>query len=303
MSNPPVGPAMAGAVDLSGLVNKNRQPTPPPPGPEGSSGLVREVDDQSVGALVELSKTVPVILEIYGGDLSPQLAGLIASYGGRLVLGTVRAERAPELMKALQVEGYPVVAALVGGQPIPLFQGIPPEEEFRPVLDQVLELAQKNGVTGTLAPVDADEAEAPAPEPPLPPLHQQAYDALAANYIAGAKEAYDQAIKENPADSDAIAGMAHVELLERVQGLNLEQVRAAAAASPTDIAAALSVADLDFSGGHIADACQRLLGLYSSVEDDQKQLLRSRLLSFFVMAGPSNDDVKKARNALTSLMF
>jgi len=303
MSNPPVGPAMAGAVDLSGLVNKNRQPTPPPPGPEGSSGLVREVDDQSVGALVELSKTVPVILEIYGGDLSPQLAGLIASYGGRLVLGTVRAERAPELMKALQVEGYPVVAALVGGQPIPLFQGIPPEEEFRPVLDQVLELAQKNGVTGTLAPVDADEAEAPAPEPPLPPLHQQAYDALAANDIAGAKEAYNQAIKENPADSDAIAGMAHVELLERVQGLNLEQVRAAAAASPTDIAAALSVADLDFSGGHIADACQRLLGLYSSVEDDQKQLLRSRLLSFFVMAGPSNDDVKKARNALTSLMF
>jgi putative thioredoxin len=294
---------MAGAVDLSGLVNKNRQPTPPPPGPEGSSGLVREVDDQSVGALVELSKTVPVILEIYGGDLSPQLAGLIASYGGRLVLGTVRAERAPELMKALQVEGYPVVAALVGGQPIPLFQGIPPEEEFRPVLDQVLELAQKNGVTGTLAPVDADEAEAPAPEPPLPPLHQQAYDALAANDIAGAKEAYNQAIKENPADSDAIAGMAHVELLERVQGLNLEQVRAAAAASPTDIAAALSVADLDFSGGHIADACQRLLGLYSSVEDDQKQLLRSRLLSFFVMAGPSNDDVKKARNALTSLMF
>ena len=303
MSNPPVGPAMAGAVDLSGLVNKNRQPTPPAPGPEGSSGLVREVDDQSVGALVELSKTVPVILEIYGGDLSPQLAGLIASYGGRLVLGTVRAERAPELMKALQVEGYPVVAALVGGQPIPLFQGIPPEEEFRPVLDQVLELAQKNGVTGTLAPVDADEAEAPAPEPPLPPLHQQAYDALAANDIAGAKEAYNQAIKENPADSDAIAGMAHVELLERVQGLNLEQVRAAAAASPTDIAAALSVADLDFSGGHIADACQRLLGLYSSVEDDQKQLLRSRLLSFFVMAGPSNDDVKKARNALTSLMF
>jgi putative thioredoxin len=264
---------------------------------------VREVDDQSVGALVELSKTVPVILEIYGGDLSPQLAGLIASYGGRLVLGTVRAERAPELMKALQVQGYPVVAALVGGQPIPLFQGIPPEEEFRPVLDQVLELAQKNGVTGTLAPVDADEAEAPAPEPPLPPLHQQAYDALGANDIAGAKEAYEQAIKENPADSDAIAGMAHVELLERVQGLNLEQVRAAAAASPTDIAAALSVADLDFSGGHIADACQRLLALYPSAQEDQKLLLRSRLLSFFVMAGPSNDDVKKARSALTSLMF
>ncbi|MDA7565999.1 co-chaperone YbbN, partial [Pontimonas sp.] len=120
------GPSMAGAVDLSGLVNKQNAP----PAPTSSGGAyVREADDRTVGGLVELSKTIPVILEIYGGGGAPQLAGLIEKYQGKLVLGTVAAESAPELLRALQVQGYPVVAALVGGQPVPLFQGIPPEAE------------------------------------------------------------------------------------------------------------------------------------------------------------------------------
>ena len=292
------GPSMAGAVDLSALVNKQNAPQAP-----ASSGgaYVREANDQTVGGLVELSKTIPVILEIYGGGGAPQLAGLIEKYQGKLVLGTVAAESAPELLRALQVQGYPVVAALVGGQPVPLFQGIPPEAEITPVLDQVLELAAKNGVTGVMPAPEGDEA-APQ-EPPLPPLHQEAFDALSRGEIPAAKAAYQQALKEAPADSDAATGLAHVELLERVQGVSLDQARADAAAAPGDVTKALLVADLDMSGGHVEDACRRLLALYPSATDEDKELLRQRLLSFFVVAGPGHEDVKKARTTLTSLMF
>jgi putative thioredoxin len=262
---------------------------------------VRDVDDTSIGELVELSKRVPVVLEIYGGELTPQLGPLIESYRGAFVLGTVRGENAPELVQALGIQGIPTVVALVAGQPVPLFQGIPPEAEIRAVLDQVLALAAKGGVTAKVAPPSDDTAE-PAEEP-LPPLHQEAYDALGRNDIAGAKAAFAKALVQNPADSEAEAGLAQVELLERVTALDANQARGDAAAKPEDVTAALAVADLDISAGHVEDACTRLLALYSTVTPEEKDTIRTRLLSYFILAGATTDAVKQARNRLSSLMF
>jgi putative thioredoxin len=302
VSNPQLSPALHGAVDLSGLVRKHHAPPPPAHAQSAAqTSVVREVDDASIGELVELSKSIPVVLEIYGGQLAPQLAPLIESYQGRFVLGTVRGEDAPELIAALGIQGIPTVVALVAGQPVPLFQGIPPEEEIRAVLEQVLALAAKGGVTGQvdIAPTDPD-AEV---ETPLPPLHQEAFDALSRSDFEAARAAYTKALAQNPADSDAEAGLAQVELLHRVSALEPATVRQAAADDPTDVDAALNVADLDISGGHVADACHRLLELYSSVDSETQERLRTRLLAFFVIAGVANDEVKKARNRLTSLMF
>lgn len=300
MSDPRFGPALAGAVDLSGLVKKNQAP---PPTAAASNGLVRDVDDRSVAALVELSKTVPVILEVYGGEVAPVLGPIIESYQGRFVLGTVRGESAPELVKALQVEGIPTVLALIAGQPVPLFKGIPAEQEVRAILDQVLGFAQENGVTGQVDPGPAPEAEGDQNEPALPPLHQEAFDALSRNDLPGAKAAYQKALAEAPADADAAAGLAQVELLERVYALDADQVRRAAAEQPESVERALEVADLDISGGHVEDAFVRVLGLYSAASDEDKERLRERLLTYFTIVGQAAPEVKKARAHLTTLMF
>ena len=300
MSDPRLGPALAGAVDLSGLVKKNQAP---PPGAATSDALVRDVDDRSVAALVELSKTVPVILEVYGGEVAPVLGPIIESYQGRFVLGTVRGESAPELVKALQVEGIPTVLALIAGQPVPLFKGIPAEQEVRTILDQVLGFAKENGVTGQVDPGPAPDAEGDQAEPALPPLHQEAFDALSRNDLPGAKAAYQKALAEAPADADAAAGLAQVELLERVYALDADQVRRAAAEQPESMERALEVADLDVSGGHVEDAFVRLLGLYSAASDEDKERLRERLLTYFTIVGQAVPEVKKARAHLTSLMF
>ena len=300
MSDPRLGPALAGAVDLSGLVKKNQAS---PPASATSDALVRDVDDRSVAALVELSKTVPVILEVYGGEVAPVLGPIIESYQGRFVLGTVRGESAPELVKALQVEGIPTVLALIAGQPVPLFKGIPAEQEVRTILDQVLGFAKENGVTGQVDPGPAPDAEGDQAEPALPPLHQEAFDALSRNDLPGAKAAYQRALAEAPADADAAAGLAQVELLERVYALDADQARRAAAEDPESMERALDVADLDISGGHIEDAFVRVLGLYSAASDEDKERLRERLLTYFTIVGQAAPEVKKARAHLTSLMF
>ena len=300
MSDPRLGPALAGAVDLSGLVKKNQAS---PPASATSDALVRDVDDRSVAALVELSKTVPVILEVYGGEVAPVLGPIIESYQGRFVLGTVRGESAPELVKALQVEGIPTVLALIAGQPVPLFKGIPAEQEVRTILDQVLGFAKENGVTGQVDPGPAPDAEGDQAEPALPPLHQEAFDALSRNDLPGAKAAYQRALAEAPADADAAAGLAQVELLERVYALDADQARRAASEEPESVERALDVADLDISGGHIEDAFVRVLGLYSAASDEDKECLRERLLTYFTIVGQAAPEVKKARAHLTSLMF
>jgi putative thioredoxin len=298
VSSPLGGPALHGALDLSSLVRKHATQAP---SAAPASPLVRDVDDTTIGELVELSKRVPVILEVYGGELAPALGPLIESYAGAFVLGTVRGDNAPELVRALGIQGIPTVVALVAGQPVPLFQGIPPEPDIKAVLEQVLALAAKGGVTGRVTPPTGEAAE--PVEEPLPPLHQEAYDALGRNDIAGAKAAFQKALAQNPADSEAEAGLAQVELLERVSGLDADRARKEAAAKPKDLAAALAVADIDISGGRVEEACERLLALYSDSPTEDKDIIRTRLLAYFILAGATTEPVKQARNRLSSLMF
>ncbi|MCA1943495.1 MAG: co-chaperone YbbN, partial [Yonghaparkia sp.] len=176
MSDPSLGPsALRGAVDLSGLVRAAQQPAPASSGAPVPGGVVREVDEQSFPAVLELSRTVPVIVEFYADGIAPALGPLVTSYGGRLLLVTIDGNRNPQLAQAFQIQQVPAVVALIGGRPVPLFLGMPSEQEVRGVLDQVLEAAAQSGVTGTV-PLDG-AADEPAEEP-LPPLHQEAYDAI-----------------------------------------------------------------------------------------------------------------------------
>jgi len=302
VSIPDPGPGFAGAVDLSALVNKAQAANQPAPAQTGA--WVRDIQESEMGQIVELSNTVPVILEIYGQGVTPQLGGLIEKYGGKLLLATLDIDKAPQLVQALQIQGVPTVLAIIQGRPAPLFQGQAPEHEIAPVFDEVLKVAAQQGVTGVLpAPEAEDESEETPQEPQLSPELQRAEDALMANDLDGAEAAYNDILKTKPADSDAKAGLARVGLLKRIGSVNPDQVRAEAAQSPTSIQAALLVADLDVSGGHLDDAFSRLLGLFPGASPEDKDSLRERLLEYFEMAGPAHPSVVQARARLTSLMF
>jgi putative thioredoxin len=309
MTNTPLsGASMRGAVDLSSLVQRQQAPA----AAQGAAAatvaipsLVVSATDSTFTAILDLSSSVPVIVEFYAAGIEPALGGLIEQFGGRLVLATVDGQSNPQLAQAFQVQEVPAVAAIIGGRPVQLFVGMPPLEDVRQVFDQVLALAAQEGVTGS-ATVDGTTPAAEPAEPveePLPPLHQEAYDAIAAGDFALAISKYQTAILQNPRDQLAVAGLAQVSLLARLEGADAAALRSAAADAPNDPAAQLAVADLDVSGGHLEDAFLRLLDLFPSLDADGKNLVRTRLLEYFEVAGVDDPRVVAARRRLTGLLY
>ena len=294
---PPSAASLRGAVDLSSLVNPPAKAAPA----AGGNSLVVDATDASFSSILELSSTVPVLVEFYGQGIQPTLGAVVASYGGRLVLATVDGTRNPQLVQAFQVSEVPAVAAVIGGRPLQLFVGALPEQEVRQVIDQVLTVAAEQGVTGTVPAADAEPAE--PVEEPLPPHHQEAYDAIAAGDFDGAIAEYELAIAQNPRDTLAVAGLAQVRLLARLDGVTADAVRGAAASAPTDVDAQLAVADLDLSGGHVEDAFLRLLELFPTLDADGKNAVRTRLLDYFEIVGADDARVAVARRQLTGLLY
>jgi putative thioredoxin len=312
MTDPTPGAVLRGAVDLSALRNRPQPPAPgqaPVPAPAGAaSGLVMDVTDATFPQVLELSRTVPVVVDLWAEwcgpckQLSPILEKVVVELAGRVVLAKVDVDANPQLSQAFRAQSIPMVVALVGGQPVPLFTGAVPEQQVREVFGQLLQLAAQNGVTGTL-PVGDAEAPAEPEEPPVPPLHAEAYEAIEAGDYARAVDAYRRALAEDPRDADAQAGLGQVLLLQRVQGLDLQEARAAAAAAPLDVDAQFAVADLDVSGGHVDDAFARLLELFATLPDDERAPVRERLLELFGLVGDADPRVIRARGRLASLLF
>jgi putative thioredoxin len=303
--------SLRGAVDLSSLVRPPSGAQPAAgvvPGAQGDTlrvpSLVVDATDANFTGILELSNTVPVIVEFYAGEAGTSLPKLVAQFGGRLMLATVDAQVNPQLQQAFNVTAVPTVAAVVGGRPVPLFQGQVADDQARQVFDQLLAVAAQNGVTGTVTPDEAPaDADAEPAEEPLPPLHQEAYDAIDRGDYPAAINAYQKAIAQDPRDELASAGLAQVSLLHRLEGSNAAEIRSAAAEAPQSAAAQLAVADLDVSGGHLEDAFDRLLTLFPSLDAGAKDAVRTRLLEYFQIAGAEDPRVVAARRRLTALLY
>ncbi|HRA50229.1 tetratricopeptide repeat protein, partial [Actinotalea sp.] len=162
--------------------------------------------------------------------------------------------------------------------------------------------AAANGVTGTVA-VGAPPAEEEPAEPPLPPLHQAAYDAIERDDLDAAVAAYTQAIAENPRDADAQAGLAQVELLRRTRDLDPATAMAAAEAAPRDVEAQLAAADLELLGGLVEDAYARLVALVRVTAGPEREATRVRLIALFAVVGDTDPRVLAARRALASALY
>lgn len=300
---------MRGAVDLSSLRNR---PAAPAAGSgastPGVTDVVVDATDETFAQVLEISRTVPVVVDLWAEwcgpckQLSPIIEKVTRELGGRVLLAKVDVDSNPQLAQSFRAQSIPMVVALIAGQPVPMFTGAVPEQQVREVFAQLLQVAAQNGVSGSLPVGEQTTGEEPA-EPELPPLHAEAFAAIERGDYADAIRAYEKALAENPRDEDAIAGLGQVRLLDRVQGLDLQAARAAAAESPLDIAAQFDVADLDLAGGHVEDAFARLLDLFTQLPADQRTPVRERLVELFGLIGAADPRVVSARNRLSSLLF
>ena len=304
-----------GAIDLSGLGKPAPQAGAPaatpgrPPTGAGSSYSVL-VDEQNFQSLLEQSMTAPVLLAFYSrttmpesGQLADDLATVVGEHEGRYLLGLVDVDAVPQIAQAMQIPTIPLVVAVVDGRPMPLIQDVLPIEELRTALTQVGQQLTAQGITGRHQPRSTAAPVAEGEEEVVDPRYAPAQDALAAGDVDAAVAEYQKLVDANPADVEAAGGLAIAKVMQRTQGVDLAQARAAAAENPDDVDAQTLVADLDMLGGHVEDAFTRLVNLVARTVDPDRTRARDHLLGLFAAVGNDDPRVLAGRRNLTSALF
>ena len=121
--------------------------------------------------------------------------------------------------------------------------------------------------------------------------------------LDAAELAYKKILAEAPADAQAEAGLAQVELARRVSGVDPAAALAAAEAGPDDMPAQLLAADVEVQSGQADRAYSRLVDLVRRSAGDDREIIRRHLLALFTVAGPDDPAVAAARRALASALF
>ncbi|MDI3417238.1 tetratricopeptide repeat protein [Streptomyces luteolus] len=316
--------SMSGVVDLAAVkaaqeAKAKAEQTRAESARQGGGGavppasLVIDVDEAGFeNDVLQRSAEVPVVLDFWAEwcepckQLGPLLERLATEYNGRFLLAKIDVDANQMLMQQFGIQGIPAVFAVVAGQALPLFQGAAPEAQIRQTIDQLVQVAEERfGITGIAVDPDATEDAAPAEEPagPYDALLEAAVQALDAGDLGGAVQAYKNVLADDPGNSEAELGLAQAELLQRVQGLDPQQVRKDAAEKPADVAAQIAAADLDLVGGHVEDAFGRLVDTVKRTFGDDRNAARVRLLELFEVVGAEDPRVASARSALARALF
>lgn len=302
-----------GAVDLSTF----RKPAPAPSGAGGGapsadgSYVVDIVGEQSLRVdVVERSMSVVVLVSFWSEqtpgslEINATLTRLSSEFGGRFLLARVDVGAQPELAQALGIPQVPLVVAALRGQLAPLLQDPLPEAEMRLVIEQVLQAAVTNGITGTAAPVgppSEDSADIDAAEPE--PRHAAAEAALLSGALDVAIASYSEALATFPGDVEATLGLAQAQLLKRTEGIDPTQAREAADHQPDDVASQTLAADLDLLSGDVDKAFGRLIELVRRSAGDEREAARKHLVAMFNVVGEGDSNVVKARQSLANALF
>ncbi|SEE39863.1 tetratricopeptide repeat protein [Jiangella alba] len=303
-----------GAVDLSAL-NGGGTPQQATPGASGGGYVIDVTEETFQSEVLTRSMSVPVVIDFWATwcepckTLSPILERLAAQHEGRFVLAKIDVDANQAIAQAAQVQSIPTVVAVLRGQLVPMFQGAIPEAQAQQVIDQLLQMAVANGVAGRADPIpgaggaDPAEGDDPVEEEPIDPRFEAAYDAINAGDFDKAAQAYQQVLAETPADAEAKAGLAQVELLRRTAGADPAGALAAADAAPADVGAQLLAADIEVVSGRVDQAFDRLIGTIRRVFGDDREQVRARVVELFDIVGGADPRVVKARSALASALF
>lgn len=301
-----------GAVDLSGL-KSGAPPAGGPGGPApaaGSGAYSVDLDESNFQTEVQRSVQVPVVLSFWSRQepasvqLNASLETLADEFAGKFLFAKVDVDANPQIVQAVGVPGAPLVAVALGGRLAPLAQENIPIDELRQVLDQVVQSAVANGMTGRVEPRSgATGAEEEPAEPASDPKYAEAEEALATGDLDGAVAAYQRVLQDNPGDEEARTGLARVQLVARTRGVDLHQAREAAAADPGDVEAQIRVADVDLMGGHVEDAFDRLVSTVARVFGDDRDRVRTHLVELFEIVGHDDPRVRTFRTRLANALY
>jgi putative thioredoxin len=292
---PTVGPALAGAVDLSAL--KQRATTNDGGAPPGGAAAVEITEANFEAEVLVRSNQAPVVVALWSprSDASAQLADALASLAsadaGKWSLATVDVDTVPRVAQIFGVQAVPTVVAVAAGQPVSSFQGVQPVEQLRRWVDSLV-----SATAGKLGePADAE------PEQVDPGL-AKARDLLDAGNFDAALGAYQAILKADPAHPEAKAAVRQITFLNRATKQRPDATRAADAA-PDDIDAAFAAADVEILNQLVDAAFNRLIALVRRTSGDDRTRVRTRLIELFDLFDPADPAVIAARRNLANALY
>jgi len=283
--------------------------------------LIKEGSDASFAAdVIEASKTQPVIVDFWATwcgpcrQLTPALEKAVMAAKGAVKLVKIDVDKNPGYAGQLRVQSIPTVYAFVDGRPVDGFMGALPDSQVQAFIDKQI---------GEVGPSEIDDILALAKE------------SLDLGDLGGAAQAFAEALRLEPHNVKAIAGLARCYLsggdAERAQEVvdmapegakdaDLDSVKAAlvlasappsetaalearVAANPDDHQARFELAGAFAGAGRLQEASDQLLTIIAADRDWNEEAARKQLLTVFEAAGPMSDVAKQGRRRLSSILF
>ena len=208
------------------------------------------------------------------------------------LLGVVDVDTQPQVAQALQIKSVPVAIAIIGEQLLPLFESVPPVDQVRLVINKLLELAAQKGV--------GSAPEGPT-EIPMEAEEQQAYAAMEKGDYKAAKLSYEAWLKRKPNEQVAVVGLAQVNLMLRIDGL--DPVLTLKNAKADDVTSQMMCADIEIATGNYEAAFERLLNAVRNMSGDDRDKAKAHLITLFNLVDPTDPRLVKARGQLASALF
>jgi len=286
----PGGANFGNAFDLSSLKKPTADQLPTVGIPVTQENLVTE--------FVSKSKEKVVVLLAWSTrsaqskEIIETLGKLAAADKDAWILGTVDVDSQPQVAQALQIKSVPVAIAIVAEQLLPLFESVPPADQVRLVINKLLELAAQKGVGSapngpTEIPMEAEE--------------EAAYTAMEKGDYKAAKNSYEAWLKRKPNEAVAVVGLAQVNLMLRIDGL--DPVLTLKNAKDDDLNSQLMCADIQVASGDLSGAFDRLLAVIKLKKDGEADKAKAHLIALFNLVDPTDPRLIKARGELASVLF
>ena len=307
--------AMAGAVDLAAVKARSeaaatRASAPAADASAATGQWVIDVSEETFQAeVLERSLEVPVVVDLWAEwcgpckQLSPVLERLAAAGQGTWILAKVDVDANPRIAQAFGVQSIPLVVAVVGGQPLQLFNGVLPEPQVRQTIDSMIEQL-RDRMPGIVAAEKAAAAagEALVEEEPEDPRFTAAEDALELGDYAAAEAAYQAILAAEPDNEQAVAALSQVRFLARAENADPSAI-ARADAAPDDLDAQLAAADAEVAVDRVDAAFARLVAVVARTGGDDRDRARQHLVGLFELFPVDDSRVATARRALARALF
>ena len=288
--NKPTGAGFGNVFDLSTLKNPPIDTTP-------AFGKV-VTQENLVADFVSKSKEKVIILLCWSPrsgqskEILEILGKLEQADKDAWLLGTVDVDAQPQVAQALQIKSVPVAIAIIAEQLMPLFESVPPADQVRLVINKLLELASQKGV--------GSAPEGPT-EIPMEAEEVAAFEAMEKGDYKAAQRSYEAWLKRKPNEQVAVIGLAQVNLMLRIEGI--DPVLTLKNAKDDDLISQLMCADIEIASGNYEAAFDRLLRAVKAFSADERNKVKAHLISLFNLVDPTDPRLIKARSQLASALF